>query len=159
MSTKSLTEAFEVKPKTFSSNNVVADYDIFANKSLLEELRTKIVQNLVEESIPNNELLEDYINNEIDETLVGYDLSMLERRYIFNLIQNEIEAFYFQIIEIKINSLIGLKKYKQAYMTFIQCQSLLEQIDLLNIYNQNFYLINQKIKLQNKLKKSNLKIV
>ncbi len=93
MSTKSLTEAFEVKPKTFSSNNVVADYDIFANKSLLEELRTKIVQNLVEESIPNNELLEDYINNEIDETLVGYDLSMLERRYIFNLIQNEITGY------------------------------------------------------------------
>ncbi len=76
-----------------------------------------------------------------------------------NFVQDDNDAIYSQIIEIKINSLIGLKKYKQAYMTFIQCQSLLEQIDLLNIYNQNFYLINQKIKLQKKLMKSNLKIV
>lgn len=76
-----------------------------------------------------------------------------------NLIQNEDEAFYFQIIEIKINSLIGLKKYKQAYVTFIQSQQLLEKDDLVNLYTQNFYSINQKIKLQKKLTKSNLKIV
>lgn len=76
-----------------------------------------------------------------------------------NLIQNENEAFYFQIIEIKINSLIGLKKYKQAYVTFIQSQQLLEKDDLVNLYTQNFYSINQKIKLQKKLTKSNLKIV
>lgn len=92
MGAKSLTEAFEVKQKTLPSSPE-ADYDIFSNKSLLEELRTKIVQNLVEENIPNDELLEDYINNEIDETLVGYDLSSLERRYIFNLIQNEITGY------------------------------------------------------------------
>ncbi len=76
-----------------------------------------------------------------------------------NLIQNEDEAFYFQIIEIKINSLIGLKKYKQAYVTFIQSQQLLKKDDLVNLYTQNFYSINQKLKLQKKLTKSNLKIV
>ena len=93
MTAKTLTEAFEVKKRTFSSEDNVVDYDIFANKNLLEELRTKIVQNLIEENIPDNELLEDYINNEIDKTLVGYDLSTLERRHVFNLIQNEIAGY------------------------------------------------------------------
>ena len=93
MTAKTLTEAFEVKKTTFSSEDNLPDYDIFANKNLLEELRTKIVQNLVEENIPSNELLEDYINNEIDKTLIGYDLSSLERRHVFNLIQNEITGY------------------------------------------------------------------
>ena len=93
MTAKTLTEAFEVKNKTFSPKDDLPDYDIFANKNLLEELRTKIVHNLVEENIPSDELLEDYINNEIDKTLVGYDLSILERRHVFNLIQNEIAGY------------------------------------------------------------------
>ena len=90
---KSLMEAFEVEPKVFSSNEDVNDYDVFRNKNLLEELRVKIVQNLIEENIPDDELLEDYINDEIDNTLVGYDLNSLEREHIFNLIQNEIMGF------------------------------------------------------------------
>ena len=91
MAKKSLTEAFEVKPKISTSN--VKDYEIFNDKSLLEELRVKIVQKLIEENIPSDELLEDYINNEIDRTLTGYDLSTLERGHIFNLIQNEIMGY------------------------------------------------------------------
>lgn len=92
MAKKSLTEAFEVKPKNLTTSNV-KDYEIFNDKSLLEELRVKIVQNLIEENIPSDELLEDYINNEIDKTLTGYDLSTLERGHIFNLIQNEIMGY------------------------------------------------------------------
>lgn len=92
MTKKSLTEAFEVKPKNLTTSNV-KDYEIFNDKSLLEELRVKIVQNLIEENIPSDELLEDYINNEIDKTLTGYDLSTLERGHIFNLIQNEIMGY------------------------------------------------------------------
>ena len=93
MVNKSLTEAFEIKPKVFSSNDNVADYEVFSDKSLLEELRIRIVQNLIEENIPDDKLLEDYINNEIDKTLVGYDLSTLERNHVFNLIQNEITGY------------------------------------------------------------------
>lgn len=92
MARKSLTEAFEVKPKNLNTSNV-KDYEIFNDKGLLEELRIKIVQNLIEENIPSDELLEDYINNEIDRTLTGYDLSTLERGHIFNLIQNEIMGY------------------------------------------------------------------
>ena len=36
---------------------------------------------------------EDYINNEIDLALSGYDLSNLERNHVFNLIQNEITGY------------------------------------------------------------------
>ncbi|MBQ8192632.1 MAG: CpaF family protein [Bacilli bacterium] len=93
MVNKSLTEAFEIKPKVFSSNDNVTDYEVFSDKSLLEELRIRIVQNLIEENIPDDKLLEDYINNEIDKTLVGYDLSTLERNHVFNLIQNEITGY------------------------------------------------------------------
>ena len=92
MARKSLTEAFEVKPKNLNTSNI-KDYEIFNDKGLLEELRVKIVQNLIEENIPSDELLEDYINNEIDRTLTGYDLSTLERGHIFNLIQNEIMGY------------------------------------------------------------------
>ena len=90
---KSLTEAFEVKSKVFSSENNVTSYEIFSDKNLLEELRIKIVQNLIEENIPEDSFLEDYINNEIDRILVGYDLSTLERSHVFNLIQNEITGY------------------------------------------------------------------
>ena len=53
MAKKTLTEAFEVKPKVSSLKSDVKDYDIFADKNLLEELRIKIVQNLIEENIPD----------------------------------------------------------------------------------------------------------
>lgn len=93
MSTKSLTEAFEVKPKIEINNENVKDYEVFGDKGLLESIRIKIVQNLIEENIPEDTLPEDYINNEIDSALVGYDLSILERNHVFNLIQNEITGY------------------------------------------------------------------
>ena len=92
MAKKTLTEAFEVK-STQTPKKDLKDYDIFGDKGLLDSLRTKIVQNLIEENIPDDGLLEDYINNEIDKTLSGYDLSTLERGHIFNLIQNEIMGY------------------------------------------------------------------
>ena len=69
MAKKTLTEAFDVKPKETPKNGL-KDYDIFGDKGLLDSLRTKIVQNLIEENIPDDGLLEDYINNEIDNTLI-----------------------------------------------------------------------------------------
>ena len=93
MSTKSLTEAFEVKPKIEINNENVKDYEVFGDKGLLESIRIKIVQNLIEENIPEDTLPEDYINNEIDSALVGYDLSNFERYDFFNLIQNEITGY------------------------------------------------------------------
>ena len=44
MTAKTLTEAFEVKKTTFSSEDNLPDYDIFANKNLLEELELRMVK-------------------------------------------------------------------------------------------------------------------
>lgn len=90
---KKLTEAFGVKPNKGEKIANVKDYDVFQDKSLLDSLRNKIIQNLVDNSVPEGVMLEQYINDEIDITLAGYDLGYLERKYIFNLIQNEINGY------------------------------------------------------------------
>jgi len=92
LSKKSLIDAFEVKPTTLKVSNI-SDYEIFQDKELLENLRTKIIQNLIDENIPEDKLLEQYINDEIDKSISGYDLDYLQRNYIFNLIQNEISGY------------------------------------------------------------------
>lgn len=92
MSKGSLIDAFEVKPASVKVNNI-SDYEIFQDKELLDNLRTKIIQNLIDENIPEDKLLEQYINDEIDKSISGYDLDYLQRNYIYNLIQNEITGY------------------------------------------------------------------
>ena len=92
MNKKSLIDAFEIKPQTLKVSNI-SDYEIFRDKELLDNLRTKIIQNLIDENIPENQLLEQYINDEIDKSISGYDLDYLQRNYIYNLIQNEITGY------------------------------------------------------------------
>lgn len=71
----------------------VRDYEVFPDKEKLEVLRTKIVQNLINNQIPTNVSLEQYINDQIDETLEDYSLDANQRAHIFNLIQNEINGY------------------------------------------------------------------
>ena len=92
MSKKSLVQAFDVKPSTIKANNI-SDYEVFSDKEMLDSLRSKIIQNLIDENIPEDKLLSQYINDEIDRVTVGYDLDYLQRSYIFNLIQNEINGY------------------------------------------------------------------
>lgn len=92
MAKKSLVEYFEYKQKDFD-NKELKDYDVFKNKRLLDELRSKIIQNIIDNKIPTDKLLSKYINNEIDASIQGYDLNTLERRHIFNLIENEIHGY------------------------------------------------------------------
>ncbi len=86
-----LLDAFDVKEKKVV-NKPVADYDIFKNKEMLDNLRNSIISNLIDDKIPDNKLLHEYINDEIDKALKGYDLTNLERSHIFNLIDNEING-------------------------------------------------------------------
>ncbi len=92
----------EVK-KSFSSEFLVdtskkeevvptSDYNIFEDKKLLEEIRSKVIQNIIDNSIPKNMNLNDYINLEIDKSLNGIDLPNFKRNHIFNLIDNEING-------------------------------------------------------------------
>ncbi len=92
MSKKSLIDAFEVKPAPLKVEDI-NDYEIFSDKNLLDKLRTSIIQNLIDENIPDDKLLEQYINDEIDRAISTYNLDYLQRNYIFNLIQNEINGY------------------------------------------------------------------
>ena len=66
---------------------------MFKDKEMLDELRAKIIQNLIDENIPDDKLLDQYINDEVDKSTLGYDLNYLQRSYILNLIQNEINGY------------------------------------------------------------------
>lgn len=92
MKKTSLLDAFDVKSE---KKNVVplTDYEIFKDKDLLDELRTKIIENLIDTEIPKDANLNEYINAEIDRSIEGYDLSNLERSHIYNLIENEINGY------------------------------------------------------------------
>ena len=88
----SLVEAFNYKRKTKSFDEV-NDYEIFPNKELLETLRTKIIENLIDKEMPQDKLLNQFVNDEIDKTIEGYDLTNLERSHLYNLIDNEINGY------------------------------------------------------------------
>ena len=88
----SLIDAFEVRSNPLKIKNI-SDYQIFSDKELLDKLRNNILENLIDENIPEDKLLENYINDEIDKSISGYDLDYLQRNYIFNLIQNEINGY------------------------------------------------------------------
>ena len=91
---KTLSDAFEIQKKEVSVKDVMtSDYGVFKDKELLDSLRNRVIQNIIDNDIPDNEMLNDYINSEIDSALEGYDLSNLERGHIFNLIENEIHGY------------------------------------------------------------------
>src|SRR5574344_766824 len=75
------------------STKVLNDYDVFQDKKLLDKFRDTIIQELIDNQIPDNKLLTEYINEEIDRITEGYDLSNIERNHLFNLIENEINGY------------------------------------------------------------------
>lgn len=89
---KSLTESFDFKPK-YTDDSTLNDYDVFKDKKLLDNLRKKIIEDLVDKEIPTNMSMTDFVNEEIDRCLVGYDLTNLERNHIFDLIESEINGY------------------------------------------------------------------
>lgn len=91
---KTLRDAFEIKSKDIDiKNSTITDYGVFKDKELLDNLRNKVIQNIIDNNMPDDKLLSEYINGEIDSALEGYDLSNLERGHIFNLIENEIHGY------------------------------------------------------------------
>ncbi len=90
MAKQTLRDAFSFSKK--NSYNNLNDYEIFPDKKLLDQLRTKIVENLIDSEAPKDVQLSDWIYDEIDKTIEGYDLTNLERSHLFNLIENEING-------------------------------------------------------------------
>lgn len=92
MSKTSLLKSFNVEERKTRVTSVT-DYEIFKDKALLDSLRNKIIENLIDKEIPKDVILNEFINNEIDNAIEGYDLSNLERSFIFNLIDDEINGY------------------------------------------------------------------
>lgn len=89
---RKLTEEFEVKLDTNTIVDV-KDYEAFSNKVLLDELRSKIIQNLIDNNVHAKGTMNEFIKKEIDKTIEGYDLADSERTYLYNLIDNEINGY------------------------------------------------------------------
>ena len=90
--TKKFVEEFNVQV-TEPTIRQVADYEAFPNKVLLDELRSKIIENLIDNNVASKGTINDFVKREIDKTIEGYNLSNVERSYIYNLIDNEINGY------------------------------------------------------------------
>ena len=98
MAKNSWVEKFEVNDNIDNSSidvktSGLSDYDIFKDKNLLDKFRDSIIQELIDNQIPDDKYLTQYINEEIDIITEGYDLTNLERNHLFNLIENEINGY------------------------------------------------------------------
>lgn len=91
MAKKKFTEEFGIKLETEIEE--LTDYETFPNKVLLDELRNKIIQNLIDNDIGEFQNMNDFIKHEIGSTIEGYDLTNVEISYLHNLIDNEINGY------------------------------------------------------------------
>lgn len=92
MNKKTLIEEFELQ-NTNTPISFIPDYDVFKDKKLLDELRNRIISNLLDHPILEEEDSKELIDYQIDNALEGFDLSTLERGHIYNLIENEIYGY------------------------------------------------------------------
>lgn len=92
MNEKKFVDEFNIDTQEYPAITI-NDYETFQNKKLLEELRNKIIQNLIDNNAINSSSMDDYVRTQIDKSLEGYDLSVIERSYIYNLIENEISGY------------------------------------------------------------------
>ena len=91
MSKKKFTEEFGINLE--QEPEELTDYETFPNKVLLDELRNKIIQNLIDNDIREFQNMDDFIKHEINKTIEGYDLTNVEISYLHNLIDNEINGY------------------------------------------------------------------
>ena len=92
MNTRKFIDEFDIKIDQPVKEDI-NDYDTFPDKQLLDELRSKIIQNLIDNNAQNHKTMDDFVKNQIDKTIEGYDLSTAERTYLYNLVDNEISGY------------------------------------------------------------------
>ena len=68
-------------------------------------------------------------------------------------------SLYSQLVEIKVNSLVELKKYSEANEIFTQSRNYMDSLTFKSLYNTSFELINEKLKLKKKQQQVKLRIV
>ncbi len=129
---KKLVEEFKVETK----QNIVKDYDTFKNKELLDELRNKIISNLIDSKQEHTGSINDYLKKEISSTLEPYDLSNIERSYIYNLIENEVLG-YGPITELLEDPLITEIMVNGANEIYIEIDGKIIKDDTISFINDN----------------------
>lgn len=87
---KSFIDEFNIETK--NNYSYVSDYETFANKELLDYLRNSIIQNIIDDNV-NTLNDKKSIKQEVDKSVEGYDLTVSERNYLYNLIDNEINGY------------------------------------------------------------------
>ena len=87
-----LRDIFNFKEDLSKINNL-NDYDIFEDKDLLDKLRTKIVENIIDKNLSKDDNIYEYINNEINKSTQSCNLTSLEKNHLYNLIDNEINGY------------------------------------------------------------------
>lgn len=91
MSKKTLTQIFNIKRVKGKLGNTL-DSEEYPNKTLLDELRISLINDIMEKDIRTDNL-NDFIKEEIDEHTKDLDITNLERNYLYTLIDNEINGF------------------------------------------------------------------
>lgn len=92
MESKKFMDEFAISARQ-NAPQEIDDYDEFPNKLLLDELRSKIIQNLIDNKDKTHENMQDFVKDEIDRSVEGYDLTNEELNYIYNLIDNEVNGY------------------------------------------------------------------
>ena len=88
---KTLMQEFDIKEK--KNATFVSDYDVFKDKELLDNLRKKIIEKIIDDKDLVFASNKEKISYFVDNVLEGYDLTTLERTHIYNLIDNEINGY------------------------------------------------------------------
>ena len=66
---KNFIEEFEIKTETLTTN-VSSDYDTFPNKILLDELRNKIIGNLIDNNIANTKDINTFVKKQMIKEII-----------------------------------------------------------------------------------------
>lgn len=72
--------------------------------------------------------------------------------------QDEFSLFE-QLLELKINTYLELKKYEKAIEMYDEVKAITDKVSYKQIYASNFELLNEKLKKQQRVKKLGLKII
>lgn len=151
---RKLKKAVELTP--FHTKSVLLYADVCFVKGMLKEA-LELYSRIEKISPLNTKVLASIAN--CNYVLGNYSVSLEYINRTLELLDNDSISLQSQLLEIKINILMLEKRYKDAYITFIQAQNILDNHSLKTIYNVSYEVLEEKINLQKKLKKSNLKIV
>ena len=75
-----------------NKKQILTDYEIFPDKKLLDDLRNRIIENIIDKQ-KEEKITTEIINQEIESMTGGYDLTNLEKSHLYNLVDNEINGF------------------------------------------------------------------